>query len=105
MLHVFWLHVKYTLNVVQSTLVYIKCIGIRYATKSNQVTTKFVTTWTQEAYSWMKYQRSYSIWKDVQFSSHTTITKIVKKLKRWLLVVKIIKHSCKWRIIASNHKL
>jgi hypothetical protein len=27
MLHVFWLHVKYTLNVVQNTWVYIKCIG------------------------------------------------------------------------------
>jgi hypothetical protein len=27
MLHVFWLHVKYTLNVVQNMSVYIKCIG------------------------------------------------------------------------------
>ncbi len=27
MLHVFWLPVKYTLNVVQNTLIYIKCIG------------------------------------------------------------------------------
>jgi len=27
MLHVPWLHFKYTLNVVQNILVYIKCIG------------------------------------------------------------------------------
>jgi hypothetical protein len=27
MLHIFWLHVKYTFNVVQNTLVHIKCIG------------------------------------------------------------------------------
>jgi hypothetical protein len=27
MLHVLWLHVKYTLNEIQNTLVYIKCMG------------------------------------------------------------------------------
>jgi len=27
MLHIFWLHVKYTFNVVQNILVYINCIG------------------------------------------------------------------------------
>jgi len=27
MLHVPWIHVKYTFNLVQNTLVYIKCIG------------------------------------------------------------------------------
>jgi hypothetical protein len=41
----------------------------------------------------MNEKPNYSIWKDVQFSSCTIITKIIRKLKRWLLVVKIIKHN------------
>jgi len=38
MLHVFWLDVKYTLNVVQNILVSIKCIDT--SQKSNQFTIK-----------------------------------------------------------------
>jgi hypothetical protein len=30
MLHVLWIHVKYIFNVVQNTLVYIKCLGTPY---------------------------------------------------------------------------
>jgi len=30
MLHVLWIHVKYILNVIQNTLVHIKCLGTPY---------------------------------------------------------------------------
>jgi len=43
MLHVLWLHVKYTLNVVKNICVHTMYMHI---TKSDQITTKFVTKWT-----------------------------------------------------------
>jgi hypothetical protein len=57
------------------------------------------------AYSLMKNPRSSSMWIDVQFSNRTIVAKIVRKLKGWLLVIKIIKHNCKWRIVACSYKL
>jgi len=35
------------------------------------------------------------VWKDAQFNIYTIVTKIIRKFKRWLVIVKIIKHSCK----------
>ncbi len=48
-----------------------------------------------KVYYWMKNPRNQSIWEDVQFNSRIGIKKLVIKLKRWLLVVKMIKKSCK----------
>jgi hypothetical protein len=102
MFNIPWLHVKYTFNVVQNTLMYIKSIGT-----SQEVTKLQLILWLNEhkGLFFGEKPKSYSISKDVQFSSRIIITKIVIKLKRWLLIVKMINDSCKWRIVTCNCKL
>jgi hypothetical protein len=37
--------------------------------------------------------------------SCTIVAKVVRKLKRWLLIIKIVKHDHKWQILGCNCKL
>ncbi len=102
MFNIPWLHVKYTFNVVQNTLVYIKCIGT-----SQEITKLQLILWFNEHKGLFldENPKSYSISKDVQFSSCTIVTIIIIKLRRWLLIVKMINNSCKWWIVTCNRKL
>jgi hypothetical protein len=64
MLNIPWLHVKYTFNVVQNTLVYIKCIGT-----SQEVTKLQLILWLNEHRVYfsvknpklIQYQRMYNL--------------------------------------------
>jgi hypothetical protein len=79
MFNIPWLHVKYTFNVVQNTLMYIKSIGT-----SQEVTKLQLILWLNEhkGLFFGEKPKSYSISKDVQFSSshynHTNSNKIKK---------------------------
>jgi hypothetical protein len=63
-----------------------------------------------QAPQWCLSVCSGSAWK-LPGQTDTTITliykiaKIVRKLKRWLPIVKFFKHSYKWRIVTCNRKL
>jgi len=101
MFHVPSLHVKYIINLVQNTLVYIKCIGQpRKATKLQP------NLWLNKHNGFLVEKPNILVnRKDVQFSNRTIVAKIVRKLKRWLLIIKIINHNCKWQIVTCSHKL
>jgi hypothetical protein len=69
-------HVKYTLNIVQNTLMYIKCI------RTPQKKTKLqLNLWLNEHKGLFLDEKP----KDVQFSDHTIymVAKIVRKLEGW----------------------
>jgi hypothetical protein len=102
MLNIPWLHAKYTFNVVQNTLMYIKCIGT-----SQEVTKLQLILWLNEhkGLFFGEKPKSYSISKDVQFSSRIIITKNSNKIKKMVTNCKNDKHSFKWQIITCNRKL
>jgi hypothetical protein len=49
--------------------------------------------------------KSQLIWKDAQFNNCIIITKIIKNLKGWSIIIKKTKHNCKWQLITRNCKL
>jgi len=102
MLNIPWLQVKYTFNVVQNALVYIKCIGT-----SQEVIKLQLILWLNEHKGLFLDEKpeSCSISKDIQFSIRFIVTKIIIELRRWLLIVKMINDSYKWWIVTCNCKL